>query len=212
MSDIKKRNPLHRTPAGVALYPRLNAPDFKYKAEAGEYSVKLRLTAAEAAPLKKLITEATEADYRETCRKAGKPKLKRSLAIPFKDETNDLEEPTGFVVFGFKLPGQIKSRKTDEIIKLKPALFDKAGNPITDEVWGGSTLKVAFEMRPYYTDGLGHGMTLQVKAVQVLTLVTRGEGGTAERYGFEVEKDETEEAPSVEEEAPNGQTKAKGDF
>ena len=43
-------------------------------------------------------------------------------------------------------------------------------------------------MVPYfwYTASLGAGITLQPKAVQVLDLVTWGDGGSASSYGFDV--------------------------
>lgn len=210
-APTKKKRELHRTPAGIAIYPRLNKPDFKYKKEQGEYSVKLKLTAAEAEPLIALVTAETEKDYKATCAKEEKTKLKRSPNIPFKAEEDDQEKPTGFVIFSFKLPGSIKKRDTGEIIPLKPALFDKAGNKVEADIWGGSTLKVAFEMRPYYTEGLGHGMTLQVKAVQVIKLVTRGEG-SADQFGFEVEAPEAEADDTEDGEEESGDAKAKGNF
>ena len=36
------------TPKGPAIWPKLNAPDFKFKTEHGEYSVKIRLNDAAA--------------------------------------------------------------------------------------------------------------------------------------------------------------------
>ncbi len=208
--STKKKRERHLSPEGIAVYPRLNAADMKYKKEkGGEFSVKLRVPEAKAEATKKLILEATEASYKVTCAQEEKTKLKRSVNIPFKDELDDQEKPTGYVLFTFKLPGQIKVRATGEIIKLKPQLFDRFGKQIEDEIWGGSTIKVSFEMRPYYTEGLGHGMSLQIAAVQVLKLVSRGQG-TADQYGFEVEENEGD-SPDAEEEETAG-AKAKGDF
>jgi hypothetical protein len=38
----------------------------------------------------------------------------------------------------------------------------------------------------WYTASLGAGVTLQPKAIQVLDLVTWGDGGSATAYGFDV--------------------------
>jgi hypothetical protein len=210
-TENKKKRERHITSDGIAIYPRLGTPDFKYKKENGEYSIKLRVPEEKAAATVQLITEATEKSYKLECVKQEKAKLKRSVNIPFKAELDDQEKPTGNVIFSFKLPGKVKSRKTGEVFELKPQIFDKFGKPMTEEIWGGSTVKVAFEMRPYYTEGLGHGMTLQLAAVQVLKLVSRGQG-TADQYGFEVEKEEAPEIDGDDEVEGTGDAKAKGDF
>lgn len=217
MTDTTKKPKriTHRTPSGTFVYPRLHVADTKYK-ENGEYSVKLKLSAADAAPLKKLIIEATEKDYKAECAKQEKVKIKKSANLPFKDEENDQGETTGNTLFTFKLAGAFKDRATGEIVKLKVNLFNKDGSPCTEEVWGGTIGKIAFELKPYYTDGLGHGMTLRLKACRIEKLVTRGQGG-AEQYGFEVEapNETTEVGQDGDDEPTSGgksDAKAAGDF
>jgi hypothetical protein len=215
MSTPGKKRERFITAAGIAMYPRVNTPDFKYKKETGEYSMKLKLSEADSAPLIEKIKDETEKAYKAFCAKEEKPKLKRCVNIPYKVETDDNEKETGNVIFSFKLPGKVKNNKTGEWFNLKPQLFNKAGQVIEDEIWGGSTVKVAYEFRPYYTEGLGVGMTLRVLAVQVHTLVTRGMGGSAEHYGFEVEEAETPDAEETETPAATTEPKAKatgGDF
>jgi hypothetical protein len=183
------------------MYPRLEAPDFKYKKDFGEYSTKFRLSKNDAVKDIARISEGLEEAYKTECAKQGKPKLKRSANLPYKDEENDQGEPTGNVIFSFKLPGGFKDKKTGEMIALKPALFNKDGSIPTDPIWGGSTGMVCYELRPYYTDGLGFGMTLRLKAARIHKLVTKGQGG-AEMYGFEVEPSAHEDGNDDAEEAP----------
>lgn len=210
MANDKKRRERFTTPAGTALFPRLNTPDFKYKKENGEYSVKLKLTAEQAGPIIAKINEETEKAYKAYCVRENRAKLKRSPNIPYKNEVDDNEKETGNVIFSFKLPGKVKSGKTGEEFTLKPTLFNKAGERVEDEVWGGSTIQVSYEMRPYYTEGLGAGMTLRVVACRIVTLVTRGMGGTAESYGFEVEEaDDTPEDTEPETTKPEASPGAK---
>lgn len=205
MTQNKKRE-RHLTPAGIAIYPRLSAPDKKYKKEYGEYSVKLKLKAEEAEPIIKIINEATEKAYKVECAAQGKTKVKRSVNLPFKAEVDDQEKETGNVIFMFKLPGGGKAKATGVEYTLKPQIFDKYGKELKEDVWGGSTIRVSFEMRPYFTDGLGFGMTLRIAAVQVLALVSRG-AGTADSYGFAVE--ESEDMPEGDD-AGDEPTEAKG--
>jgi hypothetical protein len=69
----------------------------------------------------------------------------------------------------------------------QPKLFGSDGQPITDNIGGGSQIKVAVVPYCWYTaSDLGAGITLQPKAVQVLDLVTWGDGGSAQAYGFDV--------------------------
>ena len=52
-------------------------------------------------------------------------------------------------------------------------MFDAKKNPIplSTIIWGGSKMRVAFNLVPYYTPMLGAGITARLKAVQVISLV-----------------------------------------
>ena len=56
--------------------------------------------------------------------------------------------------------------------------------PIDELIGAGSKIKVSYYMRPFYVPRLGAGVTLRLKAVQVLHLV-RHESD----FGFEIEDD-----------------------
>lgn len=52
------------------------------------------------------------------------------------------------------------------------------------EVWGGSELVVSFRLVPFYTAGVGAGVSHRLEAIQLLKVVT-GNSANAEEYGFE---------------------------
>ncbi len=200
----------HVTPLGIFVYPRLNEADHKFKKEYGEYSLKLKLPANEAAPFIQMIQEATDKAYKAECLRHEKPKLKRSVYLPYANEEDDQGQPTGNVLFKFTLTGGFKSKKTGEVVTLKPLLYDRFGKVVTEAIWGGTKGKVSFTFKPYFAEAIGMGMSLNLKAVQVHELVTKGMG-TAESCGFDVE----DSAPMADDEvlptegASNGKA---GDF
>ena len=66
------------------------------------------------------------------------------------------------------------NRKTKEPFSQRPALFDAKKNPINPSscsIWGGTKMKIAYVLRPYYSPALGAGVTSQIKAVQIIELV-----------------------------------------
>ena len=85
--------------------------------------------------------------------------------MPIKDEA---EEDKTYVIF--KLRAHVTPR-TGAPFDQKPVLFDAKGNQINKEIGDGSTIRVAFEASSFYTATVGAGLTLRLKAVQVLSLV-----------------------------------------
>jgi hypothetical protein len=165
------------TPAGIARFPSLNRPDTKFS-EVGVYKVNLEMSSADAEPFIKQI-EALFAEFlADKKRELKKDKLKLHPA-PWED--ND-----GLVQLKLKVPAMGKNKETGEEYSRKPTLFDATGKEEDVNVGGGSKLKIAVVPYCWYTASLGAGITLQPKAVQVLDLVTWGNGGTAEAYGFDV--------------------------
>jgi hypothetical protein len=180
------------TPAGIARYPHLNRPDTKFD-DVGVYKVNLELTAEEAEPFITQI-EALLAEFvAEKKRELKKDKLKMHAA-PW-------EENDGLVQLKLKVKAMGKG-KDGETYSRQPKLFSASGEAITDNIGGGSKIKVAVLPYVWYTASLGAGVTLQPKAVQVLDLVTWGDGGSAVSYGFDVSeaKPETRKTGTDDEE------------
>ncbi len=230
MATTKKNHPRYTTPVGVAVFPRLSEPDFKFKKDHGEYSVKLRLTEAEAKDILAKAEAVAEESYREQIEahkgkldKKGKPivvlKAEPSYAIEM-DDNKENPQPTGYYLIAFKMNGGYKDKKTGEKKKLTVPLFDAKGKACKVDVWGGSSIKVAYQITPYFAAAdVKAGASFRLGAVQVIELVTRG-SGNASRFGFSQEEgsfnaeDEKEATAGGFKDETGGQAdaKAKGDF
>ena len=102
---------------------------------------------------------------------------------PYQEELDDNGEATGNIIFKFKTKAEIIS-KDGTVIPNKVAIFDSQGTPMIDtDVWSGSEMKVSADIVPYYTAIVGAGVSLRLRAVQVIKLVQGGDGATG--YGFD---------------------------
>ena len=182
------------TPKGVLVYPHLNKADTKFDTH-GVWRANLRLTAEDAQSLKQSIDDAIEANADEYTKSKGK---KVKIANPPYQEDED-----GNYVFTFKLKAS-GTRPNGERWEQKPILYDAKGNVFQANgktIWGGTKAKVAFQMSPYFVSSIGAGVSLRLKAVQIIELVTGG--ADASSYGFQEEEgfvaeNETKEEPPEE--------------
>lgn len=150
---------------GEAIYPHLNRPDVRFS-EAGEYKVNLKVPEAEAKGMIADFEKAIENSISDAEQKAKGKKIKVAPK-PF-----SVEE--GFATFKFKMKATGINHKTKEQFSQRPMLFDAKKNPIDPSsvsIWGGSKLKIAYTLRPYYSPAIGAGVVGQLKAVQVIELV-----------------------------------------
>jgi hypothetical protein len=164
------------TPAGIARYPHLNRADKKFS-EVGEFKVNLEMSSEDAEPFIKQI-EALFSEFVS----AKKTELKKDK---LKLHTAPWEENDGQTILKLRVKAVGKNKEGEEFSRA-PKLFNASGEQITDNIGGGSKLKAAVVPYCWYTASLGAGITLQPKAVQVLELVTWGDGGSASSYGFDV--------------------------
>lgn len=192
------------TVLGTLVYPRLNAPDTKYKAD-GEYSAKMRLDAEASENLIKDIeaelaaywpTAKAEAQQRIDDAKTGPAKAKAKKALEelkesdksYKPAYDDDGEETGEYEFNFKMPAVFlkdKGKATEKKTPMRPDVFDSAGKvlKVVPEIWGGTTGHVAYELRPFST-AVGVGISLRLKAFQIIDLQQGGGSRDADAYGF----------------------------
>ena len=149
---------------GEAIYPHLNKPDVRFS-EAGEYKVTLKVAKSDATAMLKLYNSAIE-DALKLAEQNHKGKGIKNAPKPFTEEDN-------YVFFKFKMKATGVNQKTKEKFSQRPQLFDAKKNPIplSTLIWGGSKLRVAYNLVPYYTPILGAGVTARLKAVQVISLV-----------------------------------------
>ena len=168
----------HTTSEGKANYPYLFSPDTKFDKD-GLYRTKLVLPKIQASEIVKLIDSTIE----ETAKKNGKNKI--SPYKPYKV----LKDKS--VEFTFKLKAKVKPQSGADF-EQRPKIFDAKGQPITKHlsVYSGTTMKVAFQVIPYHTNMLGTGVSLRLKAVQIIELVEgkywSGEQAE-EQFGFSSE-------------------------
>lgn len=189
MSERKKKI-IVNSPAGVAVYPKLNKPDTKFN-PAGDYSCKLRLSASDeshAAFLAELTSmaqaqfDAAQADLKE--KRNFKAAKEMKLAVPYTEELDEEGNATDAVIVNFKMKAQFSS-KEGETFTQKPKIFDAKGVEITKPpmIWSGSVLKINAEVVPFYTATAGAGISLRLRAVKLLKLVSGG-NGDAKSFGF----------------------------
>lgn len=198
MASDKKRVYINFvTPAGVAIFPRVNKPDTKFKAE-GVYSTRM---AFKPEAIEDFIAKYTETldEFEVTTRAAltevaeGKDKKKAKAAKDNlvslsrneigKPEVGDDGEETGRIVINFKLNASYTNEK-GETKTFQPKLFDSKGNKTTVDVWGGSVLKIAGTVNPYYSAKDNEiGVSFRLSGVKIIKLVTKG-GQTADSMGL----------------------------
>ncbi len=180
------------TPIGVAVYPNLVVPNTRFE-DNGTYSLKLRLPdGPEADKLIAKIDEVQEQAFIDAVADApnavAKKKIKKSEPSYTRDLDRDTGEDTGHWLFNFKMKASGVSKKTGKRWTRKPALFDAKGVPITnltknEDIWTGSVVRVAYELRPYYSPSWGALCSQSLQAVQIIELVS-GEGKSAGDFGF----------------------------
>lgn len=188
MAETTKRRPIHITPAGTALYPKLGEPDTKFKAE-GTYSVKLRLAGNDADELIAICDAATEeafaAAISEAKNERDKKKVKKADPSYTAEEDEDGNE-TGAMLFNFKMTATGVSKKTGKDWTRVCPVFDAKRKPIDPKkikIGSGSIVKVAYDAMPFYTAALGAGCSLRLEAVQILELHEWGNKDAAS-FGF----------------------------
>jgi hypothetical protein len=165
------------TPKGIAVYPHINTPDTKFD-PVGHFKVDLRVPADEGgAEFAATIDAMIERQYEAVLEETGKKKVKRS------NEPYTIDEDTGDYIFKFKSKAGGVTKAGEKWTRTI-TVVDAALNPCPGaKVGGGSEIIVATEPFPYYTAAIGCGVSLRIKAVQVITL--REWGQSVEGLGFE---------------------------
>jgi hypothetical protein len=197
---------IHRTPAGVTQNSWLTTPDTRIDAR-GQYKVTLLMPTERAQPLISLV-DTTIAESVAQAKKQNPTKAKRikpTTDKPYRMILYEKGRDTGEVSFCFRLMAHFTRRETGQILFKRPDLFDAKCRPLSPtriNIGDGSTIKAAFEILPFYTFFLGAGVSLRLRAVQVLNLVQPpGRGATdygfVEEGGYEADDDKAQGATST---------------
>lgn len=183
----------HVSVMGEAVYPSLNKPETRFD-ENGIYKVTLKVAKQDASAMIDLFNKAID-DSLKVAKEDNKGKPIKLAPKPYAVEGD-------WAFFKFKMKASGVSRKTKQKFEQRPTLFDAKKNPLPNDkvVWGGSKIKVAFQLRPYFTPMLGAGVVSQLKAVQVIDLVEGGDATNVfnEEEGFTISEASTKSNGSEE--------------
>ena len=188
----RKKNDRHISPKGVAVWPRLNEPDTKFKEE-GEFTVKLAYDPDDDG-FKQLVAKL-EAKRDELFQEflSENPKLKKTAKVApvFAEEVDKEGDETGRVTLNFKMRHKCKSKKTGKTWEQRPDIFDAKGVKLETppQIGGGSTLRVSFETTGSYVQSAKtFYLSLRMLAVKIIDLVEFG-SRTADDYGFDEDEE-----------------------
>lgn len=200
------------TPEAVSRFPKLTAPDHKFS-DAGTYSVALIFDPADpehAAFLDRVESARVASVAAAQAEMKGKAKVKEADS-PIRPELDDQQEETGRKVVNFKMSATL-TRKDGTTIQRKPDIFDAKGTRLATppEIWGGSLLRVACEVSSYMVPALGAGISLRLKAVQILELVSGSRNAAG--YGFAAKDDGFVAADASPSDTAKTEESGNGDF
>ena len=165
------------TPVGELVYPWLSKPDTRYDPE-GVYQTKLLLPFEMAQDLIAKL-EKIRNDFIHTLDTA-KQNTYRPADV-YEDELDDDGNPTGNVLFRFKLKAKVTPRDGDPFEQAPVLVNAEDGSAIEQPIYGGTMAKLKAQVVPYaLASAKTVGVTLRFRSVQVHELVTaEGSGGGA---------------------------------
>mgnify|MGYP004602787429 CR=1 FL=1 len=170
----------------------MSKPDTKFNTD-GLYHVNLLLDPEEDST-QKFVARLDE-EYEkalEAIKEEKKLKKLKEGSRPY-----SVDDETGKVRLKFNMKAIVRPKGKDEF-EQKPGIVDAKKKPINVNIGGGSIIKVAFEPVPYYNAAAGSGVSLRLKAVQVIELVeyAGGDYGFDEEEGYESSDEAADETTS----------------
>ena len=172
------------TPKATLKYHKLIEPETKFSPE-GHYKVTALIPAEDAGPLADQLDALYEAHKASLKAQAPSQKFK---AIDPSFGYQDIDgKPCFTISVKMKAKGMDRDGRAWSAV---PALFDATGAPVKHReslrsMWSGTTGRVSFEACPFFQPAIGAGITLRLKAVQIIDLVESG--GSADSFGFQEE-------------------------
>ena len=175
-------NDIITTVVGTARYPHVNKPNTTFDPD-GAYSCDIVVTEGEAKEFTSKMEAIRDQAHEMEENKTGK-KIRVCDAFPVK-QTDD-----GDWIIRSKQKAKGKNSRTGEVYEFNIKLFDAQGSPCDVEVGGGSKVKMALKPYTWYSPSLGFGISLQLKAVQIMELITPSSSGAgASSFGFTSEEE-----------------------
>lgn len=190
-----------KSPKGKALWAKVVMPDTKFDPD-GVYEINLVVDEDDpeikewCADLEAMVEERVQQELEENDSRFKKmPEGRPLTALPMKEVEDQDGNETGELQFKFKLKAVGKNRKGETYTR-RPLVVDAKGNPIVKldshgdvlnsdfKIGNGSVVRVHYSPVPYYMASTRTvGVSLQLKAVQVISLVEYGNSG----YDFDEE-------------------------
>jgi hypothetical protein len=200
----KKSGVTITTPKGVAVWPALNEPS-KYN----KYECKLRLPAddPEVQAFKARLEAIRDAHFdAEVERLKGEKKaavaaeLKKGDVLKVeRDNETGAETGNYLLVTSMNAGGVVKnpnSPRFGQPWSQKPDIFDASGKQLRNppKIWGGSEVKLSIEVEGYTKTDKTVVASVDLKAAQIIKLVTSNGQRDFGAYGFQPEEgDEIED-------------------
>lgn len=223
----------YRTPKGIAIFPKLNEPDYKYN-KGGEWTARLKfdidneehsafadqINAFHDAAYETIIAEKVEAGVYKNATVAKKKIAKADSPVRFLEDED--AEPTNEFTVNFKQTYNIVYDNGNKTFQKIIKIYDAAGKLLKNvpPIWGGSGLKVIFTVAEWGNEKNGGGASFRLAKVQIIDLVNSdnsddsGESGFDEEEGYEDDGqfDAPTGAPAAEAGDPGAEDDGTGDF
>ena len=193
------------TPQGKAVYPYLQVPDTKFNDE-GLYNVKLHVSEEDYNEFKEQIDELFKAADESELARQGKKKLTLASSSPLR-----ITDEGDYEIYA-KQEAK-KMTKSKGLLQFSIAAVNAKGTKIKmPAVAGGSILKLAVAPHFWFVPSQGFGMTLRLRAVQIIELIER-ETASVENIFASVEGFDGGESFSeeLENDAPQTEKESKGE-
>lgn len=184
----KKMEGIEVAPKGIAGWVSLHRPN-KYN----KYDVKCRFNAND--PAVKRWLKTLDRYYEQAEQEAKKEKVRKGGHPPYTEELDENDDPTGFVVVKFSKSASGETSDGRHYSTKPPKIVDASGKTrVTQPVYAGSELVIAYRPKTWNSKGLGFGVSLKPIAAQVIKLVSSGEVDTEALFEEEEGFDATQES------------------
>ena len=206
----KAKAPVYASPKGIAVFPKLNEPDYEFN-PGGVWSSKLKYNLDDEGTQElwdflegRHLNAYEEFVASKVSKETPLPKgFYKTVAmakkkIPVADRPHvmledDDGEPTNEFTVNFKRVYHVITKDKREFF-FTPKFFDAANAHIKNvpQIWGGSGLKVTYQCNDWGTPKLGGGISLRLVNVQIIDLVNQdngdgGDSGFGEEEGYSAE-------------------------
>ncbi len=209
MATKKKTGVQKTTPRGPFVYPKLNAPDYKYD-PAGKYTAKQRLLASDPAVQEfKALGEKLRDDFLASEVERLKADKKAALAMELKageflkvERDQETGEETGYLLLNASMKAS-GTREDGSTWTQKPSIYDAKGNELKNPPFinGGTEGKLSVVLDPFLNNTTKEiQVSVRLLGAQILKLVSGGTR-TFDGLGFQAEEgDEIEDRPQFSDE------------